>query len=209
MQDKERVAPNRYRWLLPVVGLVAATVGGWAVAILGLILSRWLRPFDVAARIGYALCWLTLTVIPAVWIAGSGYWEWSWQRVGPPAGYLLTVAAWWLLRPKLFRLPSAHRAAALGVSLLGAVLTAPGYMGLTVVAPMPYVLAAIGYGSVVPPRRRWLPGDAVGRRGVDDRDLVRRPPRGVLALAQEDRRRTALTPAVEAGAGSSFRRTRT
>ena len=151
MQDKERVAPNRYRWLLPVVGLVAATVGGWAVAILGLILSRWLRPFDVAARIGYALCWLTLTVIPAVWIAGSGYWEWSWQRVGPPAGYLLTVAAWWLLRPKLFCLPSAHRAAALGVSLLGAVLTAPGYMGLTVVAPMPYVLAAIGYGSVVPP----------------------------------------------------------
>lgn len=151
MQDKAGAAPNRYGWTLPLVGLAAATVGGWPVAILGLILSRWLQPFDIAARIGYALCWLTLTLIPAVWIAGSGYWEWSWQRIWPPGSYILLVVAWWLLRPKLFRRPSGHWASAIGVSLLGAVLTAPGYMGLTTVAPMPYALAAIGYGSATPP----------------------------------------------------------
>ncbi|SDY89576.1 hypothetical protein SAMN04487939_10826 [Lysobacter sp. yr284] len=148
MQERTNAAPNRYGWILLIVALLAATVGGWPVAIAGLIVGRWLHPFNLAARIGYALCWLALTLIPVVWIAGSGYWEWSWDRVWPPASYILIVLAWWLLRPKLFRRPSRSWASAVGVSLLGAVLTAPGYMGLTTVAPMPYVLGAIAYGSV-------------------------------------------------------------
>jgi hypothetical protein len=123
---------------------------GTIAVIGGLVWSRRLRPFSKAARIGYWLCWLDLTLFTAIsmtvaftQLGMSNHWEYQ------IAAYVLSAAIWLPICVKLIPRPARSIGQALLVSLGGMLFLGPALVPTGLVAYMMPTIAGIPWAIFV------------------------------------------------------------
>ena len=97
-------------------------------ALPALIWARWLGPFDKAGRIGYGLCWFSITAWVAVVLFYSDARGTNWFLAFAKGGYglyLISVLAWFVIKSKFVERPARSVMRALLTAICGTLLLCP------------------------------------------------------------------------------------